>query len=244
MTALAPITDYPHPTTEPALQLCPALDPVDPHSPLELLSLAAELRARLRAVAPVLLAIDAEHAALDQRLIRLARVMAAIARTAASAGVGVVSADPAADLLGALLDVVAVDVDRLTIAAGLDRPRSRPPVHPRSGEPHMTPVLATITKFAVLTKYAVLAEATAPGGVLPTPPAGSHATAGTASVSLLLLLALAAWICVKQKGAQWPHIGLGVAIGVVGAGTFVGAVTWNVLGILTQLLSQLGASFG
>lgn len=98
--------------------------------------------------------------------------------------------------------------------------------------------------LATIHHLTLLAEATAPGGVLPTPPAGTKANAGTASVSLILLLGLAAWICVKQKGAQWPHIGLGVCIGVVGAGTFIGAVTWNVLGIFTQLLSSLGASFG
>lgn len=124
MTVLAPTTDYPLPTSEPALTLCPALDPNDPadsHSPLELQAAADNLRARLRAVAPVLLAIDADHTALDLRLIRLARAMAAIARTAASAGAGVVSADPQAALLSALLDVVAGDVDRITLAAGLDR---------------------------------------------------------------------------------------------------------------------------
>jgi hypothetical protein len=100
-----------------------------------------------------------------------------------------------------------------------------------------------------LTTVLVLAQAApgAPGGILPTPPPGTNlgaAGAATASVSLLLLLAVAAWVCVKQKGAQWPHIGLGVAIGVVGAGTFVGAMTWSVLGIIVQLINQLGHSFG
>jgi hypothetical protein len=86
----------------------------------------------------------------------------------------------------------------------------------------------------------------APGGVVPKPPPGTNVAGGvaSASVSMLLLLALAAWICVKQKGAQWPHIGLGILIGVVGAGTIVGQVSWNVIGIITQLLSGLGASFG
>lgn len=100
----------------------------------------------------------------------------------------------------------------------------------------MTPILATI---------AVLAQA-APGGVVPKPPDGVDVAGGatTASVSLLLLLALAAWVCVKTKGAQWPHVGLGVLIGVVGASTFVGQVSWAVIGIFTQLLTSLGASFG
>lgn len=96
------------------------------------------------------------------------------------------------------------------------------------------------------TEYVLVIGQAAPGGIVPQPPAGTNVAGGaaTASVSMLLLLALAAWICVKQKGAQWPHIGLGILIGVVGAGTIVGQVSWNVIGIFTQLLSGLGASFG
>lgn len=91
----------------------------------------------------------------------------------------------------------------------------------------------------------VLAQAApgAPGGLLPTPPPGATAGTATASISMLLLLAVAAWVCVKQKGAQWPHIFLGVAIGVVGSGTFVGSLTWSVLGIINQLITQIGANF-
>ena len=100
-------------------------------------------------------------------------------------------------------------------------------------------ILSTVTHLAVLAQ-------SAPGGVVPKPPEGVNVAGGatTATVSMLLLLALAAWICVKTKGAQWPHIGLGILIGVVGAGTIVGQVAWNVLGIFTQLLTSLGASFG
>jgi hypothetical protein len=100
-------------------------------------------------------------------------------------------------------------------------------------------VLATVHHVAVLAQAA-------PGGVVPKPPEGTNVAGGaaTASVSLLLLLGLAAWICVKTKGAQWPHIGLGILIGVVGAGTIVGQVAWNFIGIFTQMLTSLGASFG
>jgi hypothetical protein len=106
----------------------------------------------------------------------------------------------------------------------------------------MIPLIATV---------AVVAQAaTGQGpGVLPAPPPGVSGLAGTAgtataSVSLLVLLALAAWICVKQKGAQWPHIALGVAIGVVGSGTFIiGGLTWAVLGVIVQVITQIGHTF-
>lgn len=100
-------------------------------------------------------------------------------------------------------------------------------------------ILSTVTHLAVLAQAA-------PGGVVPKPPDGVNVAGGatTASVSMLLLLALAAWICVKQKGAQWPHIGLGILIGTLGAGTIVGQVSWNVIGIIGQLLAGFGASFG
>jgi hypothetical protein len=93
----------------------------------------------------------------------------------------------------------------------------------------MTPLTATITTFAQ---------------IAPTPPAGSPATPATASVSLLLLLGLAAYLMVKTKGAQWPHVGLGVLIGVVGATTVIGSLSWSVINVLIQLVNQVGHSFG
>jgi hypothetical protein len=80
--------------------------------------------------------------------------------------------------------------------------------------------------------------------VVPTPPSGGAATPTTATVSLLLLVLLAAYFCVKQKGAQWPHIGVGVAIGVLGASTFIGTLTWSVLNVVITIVNQIGASFG
>jgi hypothetical protein len=78
----------------------------------------------------------------------------------------------------------------------------------------------------------------------PTPPAGGAATTGTASVSLVLLLGLAAYLMVKTKGAQWPHVGIGVLIGVVGATTVIGSLSWAVLNVLIQIVNQIGSSFG
>jgi hypothetical protein len=76
----------------------------------------------------------------------------------------------------------------------------------------------------------------------PTPPATSAATTGTATVSLLVLCAAAAWMMVKTKGAQWPHIGIGVAIGVVGSATFIGAITWSILDIVINVVNQIGSA--
>lgn len=87
---------------------------------------------------------------------------------------------------------------------------------------------------------ALVAEVGEPGGVIPAPPPGHAAHAATASVSLLLLLFVAAWVCAKTKGAQWPHIGLGVLIGVVGAGTLVGAVAWDVVDVLQKVVNAVG----
>lgn len=91
----------------------------------------------------------------------------------------------------------------------------------------------------ILSTITVLAA----GGVAAAPPEGSAVKAGTASVSLLILCLLAAWICVKTKGAQWPHIAIGIAIGVVGQASFIGTITWEIIDIIVGLLNKAGASF-
>jgi hypothetical protein len=100
---------------------------------------------------------------------------------------------------------------------------------PLSGGPTMNPITATVSTFAQ---------------IAPTPPTGGAATPGSASVSLLLLLALAAYLMVKTKGAQWPHVGIGVLIGVVGATTVIGSLSWSVINVLIQLVNQIGSAFG
>jgi hypothetical protein len=99
----------------------------------------------------------------------------------------------------------------------------------QSGGPTMNSLTATVSAFAQ---------------IAPTPPKGSAATPGSASVSLLLLLALAAYLMVKTKGAQWPHVGIGVLIGVVGATTVIGSLSWSVINVLIQLVNQIGSAFG
>lgn len=95
-----------------------------------------------------------------------------------------------------------------------------------------------------LTMHSLTDTVTTLAQIAPTPPTGSAATPTTASVSLLLLLGLSAYLMVKTKGAQWPHVGLGVLIGVVGATTVIGSLSWAVINVLIQIVNQIGSSFG
>jgi hypothetical protein len=70
----------------------------------------------------------------------------------------------------------------------------------------------------------------------------AQAENGSATVPLILLCGLAAWICVKQKGAQWPHIGIGIAIGVLGAGTFIGDLVHSILNVLLEIANKVGGA--
>jgi galactitol-specific phosphotransferase system IIC component len=69
---------------------------------------------------------------------------------------------------------------------------------------------------------------------------GAGATAGLpTSVVLVVLLGLAVLVCLRSKRAQWPQIVLGVAIGVVGADTVIGQVTWSLVDVASQVVSQV-----
>jgi hypothetical protein len=65
----------------------------------------------------------------------------------------------------------------------------------------------------------------------------------SATIPLVLLCLGAAWLAVKTKGAQWPHISIGVAIGVLGANTFIGTLVHSVLDVLVQIAQQIGHAF-
>jgi hypothetical protein len=123
----------------------------------------------------------------------------------------------------------------------LEQPRAWSNAPPEKGPLDMSNVIARLGADPGLPDsmpIATLAQ------IAPSPPAGSAATPGSASVSLLLLLALAAYLMVKTKGAQWPHVGIGVLIGVVGATTVIGSLSWSVINVLIQLVNQIGSAFG
>jgi hypothetical protein len=81
------------------------------------------------------------------------------------------------------------------------------------------------------TKYLAVVLAQAEGG------------STTATIPLLLLCVVAGWFCVRYKGAQSPHVIVGVCIGVLGANTFIGTLVHSLLDVLIKIGTQVGNSF-
>jgi hypothetical protein len=76
------------------------------------------------------------------------------------------------------------------------------------------------------------------------PGAGSTAVSQVSpSVVLFVLFGVAILVCMRSRRAQWPQIVLGVAIGVVGAGTVIGSVTWSLVDVVSQVVLQVSQQF-
>jgi hypothetical protein len=81
-------------------------------------------------------------------------------------------------------------------------------------------------------------------GFMPTAPPASGlapgAVATTVTFSLLAIVIFIAWLAVKHYKGQLRDIVLGMMIGTLGAGGFVGALTWAVIAVFVKLI-QAGA---
>lgn len=91
--------------------------------------------------------------------------------------------------------------------------------------------------------------ATAPPnpGLLPTAPASSGlptAAAGGITLSLLFVALVVTFIAVKAYKVKVGAVLLGVCIGVLGAGGFIGALAWALIGVGVKVVSSLASSFG
>jgi hypothetical protein len=110
----------------------------------------------------------------------------------------------------------------------------------------------------VIADYTVIlgqAEAPAPPastaanpGIFPTPPPmaglGAGAVAGGITFTGLFIALVIAFIAVKIYKSKVKDIVLGVCIGVLGAGGFVGAIAWTLIGIAVQLIKSLSSAVG
>lgn len=109
----------------------------------------------------------------------------------------------------------------------------------------MTPILALMTNYAVLAQTAPPA---ADPGFLPTPPPmaglGAGAVAGGITFTGLFVALVVAFIAVKVYKAKVSSIILGTCIGVLGAGGFVGAIAWTLIGIAVQMIKSLSGALG
>jgi hypothetical protein len=116
----------------------------------------------------------------------------------------------------------------------------------------MNVILANLTTAYLLLGQAAPTSA-APGatpdpGILPQPPPMAGLPGGaigtSITVSLLFGALVVAFIAIKVYKSRVKDIVLGVCIGVLGAGGFVGAMAWVLIGIIVKLIGTLAATFG
>jgi hypothetical protein len=114
----------------------------------------------------------------------------------------------------------------------------------------MIPILANLTTYVLLGQApAAPAAGTTPDpGILPQAPSMAGLPGGpigtSITVSLLFGALIVAFIAIKVYKSRVKDIVLGVCIGVLGAGGFVGALAWALIGIVVKLIGSLASTFG
>jgi hypothetical protein len=122
VTVTALDIDYPLPTTEHVLTLCPALDPTPdtPDAVAELVRLADEQRGRLLSILPTVIEWVRVDEVAGELASHTARQLATIVIAAGTAGLATVHPDPQAELFDAFMVGAAYGrVDQLANAMSL-----------------------------------------------------------------------------------------------------------------------------
>jgi hypothetical protein len=105
-------------------------------------------------------------------------------------------------------------------------------------------ILATIQNFAVLGQTAAPADP----GIIPQAPAMAGLPGGAVgqsiTFSLLFVALVIGFIGIKVYKMKAGAIVLGVCIGVLGAGGFVGSIAWTLIGGVVKVITSLSTSFG
>jgi hypothetical protein len=68
--------------------------------------------------------------------------------------------------------------------------------------------------------------------------------AASTPIPLALAVIMAGWYCVKHKGAQWYVVAIGIVIGHLGSGMFIGESVDTILGFLTTTVTQVWSGLG
>lgn len=108
----------------------------------------------------------------------------------------------------------------------------------------MTPLLATVTNLAVLAQTSPPATAVADPGIVPQPPPMSGLEAGAIgggiTFSLLAVAIFIGWLIIKHYKHKLTTLVVGICIGVLGAGGFIGALAWSLIRVFVTIASSVG----